>query len=740
MNSWRPIILAGCLLLPMWSMADDDEILPPEEAFPYTVSVDGDRLVLDWDIQPDHYLYRERFGFSSETPSITLGDPVYPAGKIYEDEFFGEMEIYKGPIRIEIPYTTSSSSPASLALQLRLQGCNDRIGICYAPQRWSKEIALPRAGGIDLAALLGQSSAGGEDFLPPDEAFRFAAEFQDPTTLRASWEIAPGYYLYKNKFKFATDSEFIQLAPARLPTGKLKHDEYFGDSEVYYDRVEAIVPFARSRPDASTVTVTLGYQGCAEDGICYTPIKRELTLMLTTASAVDLVGELPPPPGAMVSEQDKLATLILEGRLLLVMATFFGLGLLLAFTPCVLPMVPILSGIIAGQGDNMSALRGFVLSLTYVLGMAFTYTIAGAMFAAAGDQVQAVFQQPWIIVTFAGLFVVLALAMFGGFDLQLPSALQTRLAAVSNQQRVGTFAGTAIMGALSALIVTACVAPPLVATLAVIGQTGDMFRGASSLFALSMGMGAPLLVVGASAGKLLPKAGAWMDTVKALFGVMMLGLAVWMLSRLLSPQITLSLWGGLGLVSGLALIGLFSLGALKGRSIPARAFGALVVVYGVTALWSASQGGHDPLKPWSVTHLEEHSLPFVRIKSVADLEARLDQARASGQTLMLDFYADWCVSCIEMERYTFTDQAVQTALESTLLLQADVTANDEDDQALLKYFGIFGPPTIAFFGPDGAERKAFRLVGFVPAENFRQHLVGALAPPGQLQASREHQP
>ena len=434
----------------------------------------------------------------------------------------------------------------------------------------------------------------------------------------------------------------------------------------------------------------------------------------------------------MQSEQDLLANRIRSGNLLAVLATFFGAGLLLAFTPCVLPMVPILSGIIVGAGRDRPVTRGraFSLSVAYVLGMALTYTIAGAVFAAAGQQAQAFFQKPWIIVLFAALFVLLALGMFGVFNLQVPAAFQSRVADMSNRQKQGTLLGTAVMGALSSLIVTACVAPPLVAALAVIGQSGDVFRGGAALFALSLGMGAPLLLVGASAGRLLPKAGAWMDAVKVAFGVMMLGVAVWMVGRILPGPVTLALWAVVAFVAGYYLFTMGNRDAQGGAIVVRRGLAALAVVYGLAMLVGALAGHSNPLQPLAgfgasrqgaaVKHLE-----FTRIKSVADLDRALDAAKAAGRPVMLDFYADWCVSCKEMEHLTFTDPGVQAALARATLLQADVTANDDADQALLQRFGILGPPTIVFFAPDGAERTDYRVVGFKAADEFRDHVTKA---------------
>jgi thiol:disulfide interchange protein DsbD len=368
--------------------------------------------------------------------------------------------------------------------------------------------------------------------------------------------------------------------------------------------------------------------------------------------------------------------------------------------------------------------------------MAVTYTVAGAAFAAAGQQAQAVFQQTWIVVLFALLFVALALAMFGLYELQVPAAIQTRLAAMSNQQRAGSYVGTAIMGALSALIVTTCVAPPLVATLAVIGQAGDVVRGGLTLFALSMGMGTPLLIVGASAGKLLPKAGAWMETVKKFFGVLFLGVALYMVQRLLPGPVTLALWGVL-LLTAVFMLGAFQRSqTVSGGRWLGRGVSAVAAIWGALMLVGAAAGNSDPFQPLkgvgagrSTAATVTSGLDFKLVRSVADLDRELAAAKAAGRPAMLDFSAEWCVSCKEMEKYTFPDPRVKSLLTPLWLIRADVTENTAEDQALLKRFGIFGPPTIAFFGADGIERPNYRLVGYVKADKFSEHVAQAVASP-----------
>jgi thiol:disulfide interchange protein DsbD len=584
------------------------------------------------------------------------------------------------------------------------------------------------AGVAAAQGLLGPVS-NEDQFLPVDQAFIFSAVPDGADRVLIDWQIAPGYYLYRHRLTLKTPTPGFTLGELSLPDGKKKTDEFFGDVEVYYDALTATAPVTRPE-GASSFELVVSYQGCADAGLCYPPVTKTVQIDLPppgTASVRDA-------PQPMVSEQDRLSTLVSGGSLLVVMASFFGFGLLLAFTPCVLPMIPILSGIIAGQGAAATPRRSFLLSLTYVLGMALTYTAAGAAFAAAGQQAQAFFQQPWIIISFAALFVVLALAMFGLFDLKIPAALETRLAAASGRQKSGTFIGTAGMGALSALVVTACVAPPMVAALAVIGQTGDVLRGSLALFAMGMGMGAPLLLVGVAGGRFLPHAGVWMTTVKALFGVLFLAVAVWMLERVLPGSLTLALWALLAIVAGYYFggFGRAGAGSEAGRMV-AKGLGLAAIAWGVIMMIGAASGGHDPLQPLRGAALPglggkaaasaTGELPFRKVASIEDLDRELAAAQAAGKPAMLDFYADWCVSCKEMEKYTFSVPGVQADLAGFVLLKADVTANSEADQALFRRFGVYGPPTTAFFNADGRECRPFRLVGFVAADEFRSHLA-----------------
>ena len=573
-------------------------------------------------------------------------------------------------------------------------------------------------GGVSAVLNAANDRNGQPNFLTADQAFQVSATAAGPDSVRLDWQITDGYYLYRSRIHVKTASP-VQLGTLALPEGKSQTDEYFGTQQIYEHTLSATLPVARAAGrGAASLAIDVTYQGCAHAGLCYPPMTKTLAVTLPPAGAAGggTVAAAPDTGGAFVSEQDQKASFIRTGNLLLVIASFFGSGLLLAMTPCVLPMVPILSGIIAGHGSNVTTMRAFLLSLTYVLGMAFTYTVAGIAVAAAGSHVQAMFQQTRIIVLFSALFVVLALSMLGLFTIQMPAAIQTRLSAASNRQSAGNFGGVAVMGALSALIVTTCVAPPLVATFVVIGQSGNIVRGAIALFALSLGMGAPLLVVGASQGKLLPKAGPWMDTIKQLFGAMMLGVAAWMLARVTSPALVLVLWA----VPAAVTAGILWRGAHNIRHTPLllRTLAAVAGAYALVLIVGSRLGATDPLAPIPALAGQHAELAFRTIKSTGDLDREVAQAQAGGHAVMLDFYADWCVSCKEMEKYTFTDPAVQATLKNVVLLRANVTANDAQDQALMKRFDIIGPPTIAFYGADGHERAPYRVVGFMKAPEF----------------------
>jgi thiol:disulfide interchange protein DsbD len=430
------------------------------------------------------------------------------------------------------------------------------------------------------------------------------------------------------------------------------------------------------------------------------------------------------------SEQDQIAQNLSEKSYGLILASFFGFGLLLAFTPCIFPMIPILSGIIVGQKGPVTAWRGFILSLSYVLAGAVAYTAFGILAALFGSNLQAELQQPWIIASFSGLFILLSLSMFGFYNLELPQSLQNRLNNASNQQKHHGVISAAIMGALSALVVGPCVAAPLAGALIYIGQTGDVLLGGSALFLMGLGMGMPLLAIGASAGSLLPKAGAWLNTTKAIFGVVMLAVAAWMLDRILPAPIMMGLWASLLIIPAIYMHAIDPLPqSSSGWNKLWKGIGLIMIVYGIILIIGFATGGTNPLQPLNhfsqTTKAPKHALKFERITSLDDLNLKLSQAQQQQQRVMLDFYADWCISCKEMEAYTFSNNAVQKELSQFMLLQADVTKMTTDDNALLKHFNLIGPPAILFFDADKNEQEHLRLVGYKTADDFLNHLKQA---------------
>ncbi len=764
-----PLIGFLLLLLPTLQVVAEDDLLLPDQAFPVSAEADGpDAVVVTWDIQDGYYLYRNKIRFRSETGGTELGEPVFPPAKVKHDEFFGDVEIYRGPQSIRIPLTRGANTE-KLILEAKSQGCADR-GICYPPHRQMLELTLPAPvpaaeatpaeappSALDTLSNFGRNLGFGaeeDELLQPEEAFRFNADVEAPDRLRLLWSIADGTYLYKEKIRITLEGgEGVTLGDYRLPPPKVKKnsvrpDGKIGDVETYVHEIDLSVPLLRGKPGATETTLVAKFQGCADRGICYPPITKRVTLTLpaadrtsapprTIATAQPAVADTPAAAAASqpLSETDQIADTLGSGNTWAVIATFFGFGLLLAFTPCVFPMIPILSGIIAGQGKGITTRKAFTLSLVYVLAMALTYTVAGVLAGLFGENIQAAFQNPWILSFFALVFVLLALSMFGFYELQLPSALQSRLTEMSNKQEGGTLIGTAIMGLLSALIVGPCVAPPLAGALIFIGQTGDWALGGLALFALAFGMGLPLIAIGTSAGKLLPRAGAWMDAVKAVFGVALLAVAIIMLERIIPAAAALLLWGALLICSAVYM------GALRDLPVEAtgwaklwKGIGVVLLVYGALMLVGAAAGGKDTVQPLrglamggSGGGATEQHLAFKRIKTLADLEREVAAAGAAGKPVMLDFYADWCVSCKEMERYTFSDPQVIRALADFVLLQADVTANDEQDKALLQgHFGLPGPPAIMFYGRDGGEKRHYRVVGFKPAEEFAAHVEKVL--------------
>ena len=587
---------------------------------------------------------------------------------------------------------------------------------------------------IFLLALSWLAHGAELELLEPDQAFRFSARLKDARSIEVSYQIAPGYYLYRDKFSFVLTPADAKPGAARLPAGKKHRDEFFGEAETYRGNVSIVLPFELTDAATPAIRLAVTSQGCADAGVCYVPHEQKAELKL---AALGQAGTRSDAPGARfggaapaVGEDDRVAAL-LGGGFWLAVASFFGFGLLLSFTPCVLPMVPILSGIIIGAGHPVTRARGLLLASVYVLGMALTYAVAGVAAGLSGAMLAATLQNPWVLGAFAAVFVALALSMFGFYELQLPVALQSRLSSASNRFAGGQDAGVFVMGVLSALILGPCVAAPLAGALLYIGQSRDVVLGGSALFAMALGMGVPLLAVGASAGALLPKAGPWMETVKRFFGTLLLAVAIYLVSPFTPLPVQMFLWAVLLIGTAVYLRAIDPLPAgAHGFLRFAKVVGIIALVAGVAYLIGAFSGSRDILQPLSglrgtAAGSGTHETPFQRISSVADLDARV--RAAAGKPVLLDFYADWCVSCKEMERFTFSDERVKTRFRDMVLLQADVTANNAEHAALLKRFRLFGPPGIVFFDREGREIQGLRVIGFQPADRFAAVLDQALS-------------
>jgi len=582
-----------------------------------------------------------------------------------------------------------------------------------------------------LCALPPARAANADDLLEPDKAFRFSALALDAATVEVRYAIADGYYLYRERFRFAAEPASVTLGPPQFPKGQVHEDEFFGKQEIYRKEVRIRLPVEAAGAEGLKLLVTS--QGCADLGVCYVPQVQSADLRLASLggsrSSIYKASEPFASSAERVtaaSDDVRFAGVLESGQLWLVMAVFFAAGLLLTFTPCVLPMIPILSGIIVGEGQKLTRGRAVLVSLAYVLGMAVTYTAIGIAAAFSGNLLSAALQNAWVLGAFAAVFVGLALSMFGFYELQLPSSWQARLTDASNRLGGGHWGAVVLMGALSAAIVSPCVAAPLAGALLYIGQTRDAVLGGTALFSMAIGMGAPLVLVGVSGGMLLPKAGQWMRAVKQFFGVLLLAVAIWVISPVIPVAVQMFLWAMLLIGSGVFLRALEPLGGdASGWDRLWKGVGILALIAGVAQAIGALSGARDPLQPLSGVFAEspaQKPLPFETVKAL-DLDARL---KTADRVAMLDFYADWCVSCKEMERFTFSDPQVQARLGRMVLLRADVTANTADDKALLKRFRLFGPPGIVFFDAGGREIEGLRVIGYQSPKKFIKSLDLAL--------------
>ncbi|MCW8932920.1 MAG: protein-disulfide reductase DsbD [Gammaproteobacteria bacterium] len=769
---FKQFALFLCLfLLSGYSLAEE-EFLPPEKAFaiqPSKVitSPDGNKLIVSWKIADGYYVYRDKIAFIPKDDSLELGEVELSPSETKNDPYFGEIQVYKKKVTATIPFTSQKSKNELLFLTAKSQGCAAG-GICYPPLK--QEVSFTQPNNPQIAQVqpennpentlntlsnMGNTNTGSsdldgmieaqDDFLDIEEAFKFALSIDNNNQLSAIWSIADKHYLYKNKFKFELiEGNGFSIQQPQMPPGKPKSDEYLGNFEAYYNDLVINIPVSGAGDTTKPLAVKVTYQGCSESGICYPKVTKNIELdasKLATdrvaplqTQTTDNTPKTEAPKAEIQSEQDALAGLLSSENSILALFTFFLIGLGLAFTPCVFPMIPILSGIIAGQDKNAKT-SAFVMSVVYVLSMAVVYTLVGVIAGVSGNNIQIIFQNPWVLTSFALIFVALAFSMFGFYNLQLPSSLQSKISEFSNKQEGGTLIGVAIMGVLSALIVGPCMAPPLMGILLFISQTGDPILGGAALFVMSLGMGIPLIIIGTSAGKLMPRAGIWMDTVKSIFGVAMLGVAIWMLERVVPEIITMWLWALLIFVSGVYMGALTPIHEnTTGWARLWKSLGLVLMLYASLLIIGASSGNSDyfqPLKGNMIHSSNSNAAPqhvaFERIKSVADLNKKLALAKEQNRPVMLDYYADWCTYCKSMENTTFKSTKVISSLKNFIILQADVTDMDEIDNALLKEFQIPAPPAILFFTPQSdtpqaTENRNFRIVGYKNGDDFAQHV------------------
>jgi len=745
MNKLMSVLFGLFMLSAAHAASDPQELLEPDQAFALSLKVrDAQTIEASWKIAKGYYLYRDKFKFESLDPALKLKPAVIPAGKKKDDPTFGSVETYIDAVKVVLPIEKRGDAAMAARLRITAQGCNEPIGVCYPPITKELSVSLPAmkvaaagnpAGGVrslkELAGLIEPDAQ--QEFLHPDQAFRLTTEATDTNTVVARVQVTPGYYLYRDKASIKLlRGDGIKLGKPDISRGKMKDDPTFGKTEVITDELVMRVPLVRKNGGGDRIELEIGYQGCAEKGICYPPEKKKVSLQLPAAGAASAAGPGPASSPDILTAKTPPPKVEGDSYLGLLLAAF-GAGLLLTFTPCVLPMVPILSGVIIRSGDQtLSKSQAGLVSYSYVLGTAVTYTIAGVLAGATGDQLQAYFQNPWAISIFATILFLLALSMFGLYELQMPSFIQSKLHYHSHKIKGGSFMGAFALGLVSALIVGACVSPVLIGVLGVAITKGDPVLGGSIMFAMAHGQGVALVAAGIGAGFLLPKAGHWMDRIKYVFGVMLVGVSIYLLGYL--PQVpVLLLWSVLLIVTAVYMGATQSLPHdASGWRYLWKGIGTFFLIWGALALLGGLMGERDILKPVpiaSVTNLAggrtataSPSVPqgelFHRTAQPAELDRALGEARAQGKPVILDFFATWCTDCVRMEKTTFADPRVRTALQRFVLLQADVTNNDEASSAIKKKFGVFGPPALLFIGADGVERKDMRFYGYRNAEEF----------------------
>ncbi|MBX2868220.1 MAG: protein-disulfide reductase DsbD [Acidiferrobacterales bacterium] len=802
LDKWCKGISRWCailLLLPLGVLAQSgaEELLPEDEAFAFSATLLPDnQLEAVWTIAPGYYMYRDKFSFAVEGDAQLAKEAELPRGKEKFDELFGDVEVYLDRLALILDLKASPTG-GTFNLLVGGQGCNEPVGVCYPPIKHtigfdllttatnnlssvstaSPSLAadgLVEFAGMDtsskaisqriqenlsaqsdpaatattpsdtanqdaalpdsVSALRDLLSAGFEqpEYLAVEDAFQLTMSVADEKSVTAEFEVAEGYYLYKKQMKFTRNG--TPLSTVSLPEGEIKNDEYFGEAFVFRNAFTVPVELARTSSAAEKITVEATYQGCADEGICYPPVteKHEFTFPSFISDAIAQSDNTPDNSASSDSlnpNEDTTRTSGSKTLLGLLIGAFFA-GLLLTFTPCVLPLIPILSSVIAGQGENVTRARGGSLAVIYVLGTAVTYAGMGALAGATGEQLQAYFQNIWAIGALAIIFLIMALSMFGLFELQLPSAIQSRLQN-STQNLSGSVIPVFVLGLVSALIVGACVSPVLISFLGVAVSKADPYLGAQLMFVMALGMGVPLIALGFGAGYLIPRAGRWMETIKHLFGIMLIGVAIYMLGVLPDVPVLL-LWGVFFIVLSVYLGATQSLPeGGSGWLTFQKGVGTVLLVWGVFALLGGFFGQRDLIRPLPANLFspiasgtpsghEGTENVFQRVSNPEAFSAKLDAAKAEGRKVVIDFYADWCVDCIKMEKATFNDQQVVAELESDYIaLQIDVTdPGDIGTSTIKKQLGVFGPPAVLFFDENGMRQKQKDFYGFKKPQEF----------------------
>lgn len=771
----------------------EEDFLHPDKAFALQVMpLQADHIEVTWDVAKGYYLYNNKISFTSSRDDIKIKSVDFPNTELKNDPTFGEVKVHKGMTyaNLYLDRAASAQDATTFDLSVRYQGCKDK-GICYTPVVKKETVELlpvADAAPIDpLAALptteptptavpsAPSTSSGnplkeliqpkripittnsGSKVLPVDQAFQFITNGLDQKTIQAAWQVTPNHHLYREKISFRLiDADGVTLGTPEFPQGKVVNDEYFGQMEVYAKDVHINLPLIYEG-EAKSVTLETSYQGCSVlTSVCYQPQKRKTTIDLSKLKKPSPKPENPETdakqaaenntvqaapaltsgsmPSSIFAMEGDIATILKSSSFLGVLAAFFIAGLFLAFTPCIFPMIPILSGVIAGY-DNLSSRKAFGLSLAYVTASATAYALIGVVFGFFGDNLQILFQHPASISVMVVLFVLFAFSMFGFYELQMPTGIQSRLNEISNRQRSGSFIGAAIMGFLSTLIVGPCTGPVIAGALAYIAQTKDALLGGSALFVMGMAMGLPLLIVGTSAGHLLPRAGAWMDTTKAIFGIIMLGMGIWMLDRIVDVEVTMALTSILLIISGIYMGGL---DRLREDSGGWRRFwkgtGLVMVIYGLLMLLGVSAGSSNLKQPLlgvleklpssslstsPQAAAQNKKLNFVPVTNVTELDNKLMTAKGKQQLTILKFEAKWCTECTRMNKNTFANPEVIEQLKGVQLLVMNVTDTESPQvKSMLKAFDVIGPPLVAVFGPDGRELKQYRMQGYYSPENF----------------------